>query len=61
MIVFIVISFLILLFISLIGYLISKIIIEGFKIKNIEKQIIFKILFSIIIVFSIILIIFNAS
>jgi hypothetical protein len=60
MIVFIVISFLILLFISRIGYLISKIIIESFKIKNIEKQIIFKILFSIIIVFSIILIIFNA-
>ncbi len=60
MIVFIVISFLILLFISRIGYSISKIVIEVFKIKNIEKQIIFKILFSIIIVFSITLIIFNA-
>lgn len=57
---FIILGFLVIVFISIIGYSISKMIIEVFKIENPEKQIVSKILFSVIIVFSIILIIFNA-
>jgi hypothetical protein len=60
MVVFIIIGFLMLVFIALIGYLMSKIIMNVFKIENTDNQILFKILWTVLVLISDVILIFNA-